>query len=210
MNLEMANYKLSENGYVRIPSPSPHFLHSFLNKLGKIIQTTEISPRQNIRALVTSRRALGLHTDHHRANYIVWHCIKQSERGGESILADARSAYEAMGEEQRSIMANVLLREHCVFRNDMQEHPLVSFENGTPEFYYSFWMMQEGMTEVQIKSVNDFHKLVTSDIIEFKLNECDVLAVDNKRMLHGRHEIGDKQERLLRRYWIESNLKKGA
>ena len=61
--------------------------------LGVIIQRTDVKADKTSKALVTSDKALDLHTDHHKADFIAWHCIEQSEIGGESIILDGLEIY---------------------------------------------------------------------------------------------------------------------
>lgn len=67
-----------------------------ITSLGTIIQRTEVRVRPESKAMVTSHRSLDLHTDHHAARYIAWYCHRQSDEGGESLLLDARAAFDRL------------------------------------------------------------------------------------------------------------------
>ena len=84
-----------------------------------------------------------MHTDHHKAKYILWYCHKQTTQGGESILVDANSVYTQMTTEERQQLKKIHLYEHKIFDTDRNSNPLVMEDHGGRKFYYSFWLTRD-------------------------------------------------------------------
>ncbi len=171
--------------------------------LGEVIQTTDVTVKSGSRALVTSVRGLEPHTDHHRADIVAWHCIRQSSRGGESLLVDSRDVLASFTESEKRVLETIHLREHRVFEGDPERHPLLRCERGRHRCYYSFWLVEEGLDAERRHLLERFHDRVRQvERRQFRLRPGELLLIDNGRMLHGRTPIGGDQQRLLRRFWI--------
>ncbi len=195
--------QLHEMGYALLERVGQEGLDIIANQLGEIIYITDVKVNLKNENLVTSNRALGFHTDHPKADYVAWICIRSSKEGGETVLADARAAYLKLSPIQRQALSSIYLFEHKVFANDEGNHPLVKIANGVVKIYYSFWLVREhNLSPLQKESVTRFHEnLPECKIAEFKMLTDDVLVVDNGRILHGRHAFSDPK-RFLKRYWI--------
>jgi hypothetical protein len=202
---------IEEKGYCHLPSAGADALEDLLHDLGQVIQVTEVAVKQETARLVNSDQALDLHTDHHAADLIAWHCIEQSDAGGESVLLDAEAAYAQLTPGQQRTLGRIHLTEHKVFAGDPGTYPLVHERDGRRKFYYSFWLADEnGSPEEEDESLGAFRQALDRTPREMiKLQADDILIIDNGRMLHGRTAIGGSKRRLLRRYWIattQSNL----
>lgn len=178
-------------------------LVDILEALGRPIYVEEVRPTPASSSLVRSRRGISWHTDHHRAERIVWYCLQQSDRGGETLLVDAREAYELLDARDRELLREVRLFEHSVFTGDDPVHPMVTLTPSGPRFYYSLWLANEDMDPEQRRAFDAFgaaierchqHRLL--------LQPGDVLAIDNGRILHARTAIEGDAPRHLRRYWL--------
>lgn len=199
--------QLCENGYVRLPQVGARGLVELLEALGRVLHVEEVVIEPFSASLVRSARGLSLHTDHHRADFIVWHCIAQCDDGGETVLADAREAYDAMCTEHRQALTRILLQEHSIFDGDTQRYPLVTNVDGQPRFYYSYWLADRGLEGPERAAWDAFAQAVDASRKHvFRLAPGDVLAVDNGRMLHGRTAIAGDRARHLRRYWLAAGL----
>ena len=116
---------LGERGYLLQARAGAQGLIDLLEALGRVIHVEEVVVDPRSTSLLKSGDGLSLHTDHHRADTIVWHCIAQSDEGGMTILADGLSIYRALPAEYREALRHVLLEEHSVFRGDQERHPVV-------------------------------------------------------------------------------------
>lgn len=195
---------LSEKGYFHLTAQSSEQVVALTKKLGNVFYTTDVKIKSDSRALVTSAKAIDFHTDHHRAQWVLWHCLEQTDIGGESILMDATQAYKMLSDADKKILSQVMLLEHKIFGEGMDLCPLVQENNGILKFYYSFWLVDKNMSQEKKRSVMAFRNSITAqNIITIKLERSDVLIVDNHRILHGRRKIEGHQKRFLKRFWIE-------
>lgn len=173
-----------------------------ITTLGATIQRTEVRVRPESKAMVTSQRSLDLHTDHHAARYIAWYCHRQSDEGGESLLLDARAAFDQLVPQHRDSLFNLQLHEHKVFADDPGSWPFVMYEQGRLRFYYSFWLTNPSdRDEPAYKAFRE--ALAAKPPTVLKLRPGDALIIDNHRMLHGRRAIGGMGDRYLERFWIK-------
>lgn len=195
---------LSEKGYIHLTTQSAEQVGALIKPLGKVFFTTDVKVMPNSKSLVTSARPLDVHTDHHRARWILWHCLEQTDIGGENILVDAIQAYQTLDPADKKMLLQVMLLEHKIFDKGMDFYPLVQEYNGNLKFYYSFWLADKDMPESQKAAFTAFRKAVDAqEPSTIRLEQGDVLIVDNHRILHGRRIIDGHQKRLLKRFWIE-------
>jgi hypothetical protein len=169
--------------------------------LGIILHETQVIPNPQSRALVTSERALGPHTDHHRARYIMWYCHQPALNGGESVLIDSYEVIDSMSSDEINQLENLRLKEHKVFADDEESRPmLVMRPDGKFSVYYSFWLADDPAPE----AFHSFRKKVDAlQPVQLALKTGDILLIDNHRMLHGRTAITPGSARHLLRLWIE-------
>ncbi len=126
--------QLLEHGWVYLPAAGEQGVWAVINALdARVLFTTDVVVREG-RALVTSDRALDFHTDHHRADVIIWHCRVQTDEGGHTLLADALAAYRSLPADTRAALDTIELFEHSVFANDKSTHPIVEHTASGPRF----------------------------------------------------------------------------
>ncbi len=192
---------IQAKGFVHLEGFTPERFKVVVGTLGGSIHQTEVRIRPDAKGMVTSPRALDLHTDHHAARYIAWYCHRQSSEGGESLLLDATAAFARISPAHRDRLFNLYLSEHRVFADDPGSWPLVMYHKGRLRFYYSFWLVSE--SDRSDPAYAAFQAaLKATPPMEFRLKPGDVLIVDNYRMLHGRRAIGAEGDRYLERHWI--------
>ena len=196
--------ELRERGWFHMPSAGAKQFHALAASFGEVVHKTDVRVKPESRGLVTSAQELDFHTDHSKVDYVAWLCVNPANEGGETILADARKALSLLSSNDQKILETITLEEHCMFRDDLRQAPLLSNINGKPKFYYSHWLVDENMSDQQRYVFNAFRRAVaTIPFDEFKLHHDDILVVDNSRILHGRRAIKDPS-RELKRLWIKS------
>ncbi len=175
-----------------------------LRDLGELLFVEEVETKTGSRALVTSDRALSPHTDHHRARWIVWACLQQAERGGDSLVVDGLNVLALLTEPQQEALTRVQLIEHSVFAGDMERHAMLTrLPDGRPHLYYSYWLADNAMPAEEQSAFDAFTDGVRiAPQHRSRLRPGDLLVVDNHRVLHGRTAI-DGGHRHLTRYWLE-------
>lgn len=196
---------LTNQGFALIDLSEPESFEEIINNLGIIIERTDVKVDKSSRSLVSSEKALDLHTDHHRADFIAWFCIEQAETGGESILLDGLEVYNQLDEVEKTSLGKIQLMEHMVFRDDREKHPLIEIVKGQPKMYYSFWLVKKPTTRNQKNALEKFQRLLAeSEPFKVKLKPNQALIIDNRRILHGRNAI-ISGTRFLKRVWIKTN-----
>lgn len=193
---------VADRGWALLPGRGPDAFARVPAALGaSVLLGTEVAVREG-RALVTSDRALELHTDHHRARWIAWLCVAQTSEGGATRLADGRAALAQLSDDQRTHLAEIRLFEHGVFAADTGSHPLIEDGDGAPLLYASFWfdtVLDPGQRSALESFQRALHRV---EMANFRLAPGDVLVIDNRRMLHGRTAITGSRDRLLIRHWL--------
>ena len=185
-------------------------LQELIHRLGFIIMENDVSIDKQSRSLVRSTKPLPPHTDHHLAHYILWHCHRQDSEGGFSIVVDGLQIYQEMNDAEKALLKGIDLMEHCVFKNDLQHHPMIQESEIGLRIYYSFWMADDNLSGEQKEAFEAFNNRVRdAEPIKFRLKPEECLIIDNGRILHGRSSLSTDSKRLLKRYWIgDSELEK--
>ncbi len=173
-----------------------------LAQLGPVIQTTEITPRANAKAALATDKEMQLHTDHPRARWISWECVRQSSEGGYSLLKDTKPALSSLTAAERDELRSLSIRTHVVFPDDAGTCPVLrNDEDGSNWVYFTPWMTDDQSSPAFRKFV---HALEATPTVSVRLYPGESLLIDNGRMLHGRSALGGDKDRLLIRRWIAS------
>jgi alpha-ketoglutarate-dependent taurine dioxygenase len=202
VDLDDLRARLAGEGWVHLPGAGWDGLDAAVAGLGaSVLHRTDVVARPG-RALVTSDRALDLHTDHHRADLIAWLCLAQTSEGGETRLADAAAAYAALTPDERASLDGVRLFEHSVFPGDEKTHPLVEHTPDGPRFYCSFWFGTP-LAPAAAAAFGALQRAVHANVVAaLRLAPGDLLVIDNRRILHGRTAITGSRDRHLVRSWL--------
>lgn len=195
--------ELTKNGFCHIPNISETELTEILSQLGNVINETDVIANSESKSLVTSDKYLDFHTDNHLAKYILWHCKKQAEKGGQSMLCDAEQVYSMLTEDEKLELSKIHVYEHKMFPENRNSNPIVREVDGQKRFYYSFWLAREKYRKLPVfKKWRDL--IHTASHKKIRLEENDILVIDNHRIFHGRTEIIG--ERNLKRYWLNPDF----
>lgn len=173
-----------------------------LAQLGPVFQTTEITPRANAKAALATDREMSLHTDHPRARWISWECVRQSSEGGYSLLKDTKPALNSLTESERDELRTLSIRTHVVFPDDTGSYPVLRQDgDGADWVYFTPWMT-DGQSSPAFRKF--IEALEATPTLTLRLYPGESLLIDNGRMLHGRSALGGDKDRLLIRRWIAS------
>lgn len=201
-NLDTIREQITAHGLCILHDCKPDDALVIAGKLGEVVGQTDVTVNHSKGGpLVTSDRALGIHTDHHDVKFILWLCQRQSSQGGYSLLSDFETFSQDLNPGQIDVLKNVLLFEHDVFSSGDTVCPLLrSDEDGLLKIYFSYWHVSED--DKNNEAVHKFHALAKQHTWKYRLTEGDILIVNNQRVLHGRTAIIGDKSRLLKRYWI--------
>lgn len=193
---ELENY-----GFKYLQNKTTKDVDLLCHSLGKILLEADVKIDLTTKALVTSDKELDMHTDHSKAKYIVWHCLKQTSIGGHSLLLDTKKILQKLSNTEKQELKKIQLFEHKIFKDDLESYPMLSEVNGKDKMYYSFWFVNPKQKNNQMflkfKHITDTMKKT-----KIRLNRNDVLIIDNDRMFHGRTKILGDKNRHLKRFWI--------
>jgi alpha-ketoglutarate-dependent taurine dioxygenase len=196
--------QLSIKGWTILRPQDSSSLLDQLTQLGPIIQSTEITPKANARAALATDREMALHTDHPRARWISWECIRQSSEGGCSLLKDTKPALDSLTADERRELQTLSIRTHVVFPDDAGAYPILRADgDGTDWVYFTPWMT-DGQSCPAFRNFS--RALEATPTLSVRLHPGESLLVDNGRMLHGRSALGGDKDRLLIRRWIASSF----
>jgi alpha-ketoglutarate-dependent taurine dioxygenase len=177
-------------------------LLSDLAQLGPVIQTTEIMPRANAKAALATDQEMQLHTDHPRARWISWECVRQSSEGGYSLLKDTKPTLDSLTVSERDELRSLAIRTHVVFPDDTGYYPILRADgDGADWIYFTPWMT-DGQSSPAFRKFTQ--ALEATPTLTLRLYPGESLLIDNGRMLHGRSALGGDKDRLLIRRWIAS------
>ena len=189
-------------GWTVLRPQSHEQLLTDLAHLGPVIQTTEIAPRPNAKAALATDKEMQLHTDHPRARWISWECVRQSSEGGYSLLKDTQPALESLTAAERDELRALSIRTHVVFPDDTGTYPVLRNDgDGSNWVYFTPWMT-DGQTSSAFQKF--IRALEATPTLSLRLYPGESLLIDNGRMLHGRSALGGDKDRLLVRRWIAS------
>lgn len=194
--------ELNEKGFVHLTNQTEGKLQEIINSLGEIIMTTDVVVKTESKGLVTTAHGIGFHTDHHKAKFVAWYCFKQTDNGGESLLIDAEKIYLELPTDIQENLKSVNLFEHKIYEDDKDSYPFVEADtNNDLQFHCSLVNDKDKENPAFIS----FEKLMNkTEPIKIKLQENDILIIDNHRIFHGRASINGSKDRYLKRFWIKS------
>ena len=202
MNPLLHSTHTSAKGWTILQPQAREALLVELAQLGPVIQTTEITPRANAKAALATDKEMQLHTDHPRARWISWECVRQSSEGGYSLLKDTKPALDALTTAERVELRALSIRTHVVFSDDTGAYPVLRNDrDGSDWVYFTPWMTDGQRSPALQKFIQ---ALEATPNLSVRLYPGESLLIDNGRMLHGRSALGGDKDRLLIRRWIAS------
>lgn len=194
--------ELKKNGFVHLTNQTEKQLQEILSSLGEIIMTTDIVVKTESKGLVTTEFEIDFHSDHHSAKYIIWYCYKQTDLGGESLLIDAEKLYLTLPIDVQESLKFVELFEHKIYENDKSSYPFIQIDaDNNRQFHCSL------VNDIDKKNPSYiiFEELIKqTDPMKIRLEESDILIINNHRMFHGRTAISGSKDRFLKRFWLKN------
>lgn len=198
---------LHERGYAHVVGPLDEGDYRDLAEaLGQVVGVERIALRADAHAYVAKPGPVPLHTDQPEVEIIGWHCIRQDEHDGASLLLDTWPVVNALDEELRATLQEVLLVTPSLQGGppSMTWPVLKRAERGDAVFC-SPWLRSAVPLREHEEALERFRLRLTDAIrtarISIRLAPGDALMVDNGRVLHGRGAIGIDSRRCLLRVW---------
>jgi hypothetical protein len=198
---------LEINGYCVIKDGGLSAINLVSQALGEIIQQKDISIEDEPKKWVNSSKEMPFHTDHSSADFVAWHCIEQTDIGGESLLSDISVAFSLLSDLQKELLKKIQIKNVQLFDGDLEFHPLINIKDEHVEFYFVPWLVQDDICDDTQNALKEIESTLQSMAIKILLAKGDVLVINNKKLVHGRDALLGSPNRFLKRYWIKSNKK---
>ncbi|XP_071840924.1 gamma-butyrobetaine dioxygenase-like isoform X2 [Apostichopus japonicus] len=189
-------------------------------------QTFQVEVKENASHVAYSSGPLPLHTD--TAFYMVpvgvqiLHCIKQSSSGGENIVADAFRSAEIIRSEDPDCFKLLTETEFEYFdlgedyigkHHAQSRHPVIRQDTRgrVKQIVYadhSRACRLDSELEVSSKvfgALRKFNNTLNSEdsIVKYRLNDGEILVVDNYRVPHGRMDVDSRSARHLEGAYLD-------
>ena len=193
--------QLRAHGFFFAPAGRHEGAEAAVARLGRPLLRTDVKPTATSRSLVCSRRELGPHTDHFRADFIAWECHASAPSGGATFVVDPAPVIAALGADDRQALSTARMIEHRIFADDPDARPVL---HSPDRLYFTYWLA-EGLTAAQRSAARRFRDALerAPRRLSRKLEPGDLLVVDNRRLLHGREAFAGPRH--LTRIWITAD-----
>jgi gamma-butyrobetaine dioxygenase len=177
-----------------------HGLRTIATHFGRIEDLrTDNTTNANTDQLGYTDAGIELHTDQpflaHPPRYQVLQSIRAADRGGESLLADGKAAFEYLNAIDREAAQRLLTtpvrfhRKQKAFEREVIS-PIITLDGGfrirSSYFTAAPYQLPFEQMEGWYRAHDRFVRIARQHRYEFALKPGDTLIYDNHRMLHGR------------------------
>jgi len=192
-------------GLARFSAADPGEHERIAAGLGTVLHRTTVSIRPDGRTYLSRAEAVPFHTDHPQVAAISWRCEAQDAGDGASLLVDARTVIEDLGPAAMEALSTVRLPCPGLLGFDRSHHCAL-WEPGGRRVFYAPWLLPQGTSARQRAALEELRQAIgragDGTPLRIRLEPGECLAVDNRRMLHGRGPVLAGSARALDRIWI--------
>jgi hypothetical protein len=186
---------------------------SISQQLGAILFRTELKITEGRKSVVYKPESIGFHMDNPTVQIIGWHCLRQDETDGASLLLDTADIAEHFLEPELKVLETINIRcpDLALHNPDAGKEayflsPLLSWNGSVPQVYFVGWLLLDSYDEQQTEVLEKFKDYLQQkqehQVIRLRLKEGEALFINNRRLLHGRGPIEQNSSRLINRVWI--------
>jgi Taurine catabolism dioxygenase TauD, TfdA family len=205
---------IDSTGYAHLKSPiSYDEFESFSRKLGSIVYRTGLQITEGRKSVVYKHEEIGFHMDNPNVHIIGWYCVRQDESDGSSLLIDTGDIGQYFSQAELRILQTIdvrcphpLLHDPDSGREAFFLAPLLSWRGSIPQVYFARWLLLDSYDEKQTNVLDKFNEYLRQkqerELIKLRLGEKEALFINNRRLLHGRGQIGRSSSRFIKRVWI--------
>ena len=224
-NLKTNNYKVKILKFAK----SIGFLRVQNRKKDKIIKVT---PKKNINKINNQLDKIryhqtniggSIHTDGPQLNktpkYLIMGCYKNSKNGGETLVSDSFKIYNFLKKNKPQLLDELcksIYFERRGFgkrKNYCFKKPIFSKKNNELVFRYlreyiagGFYLNKKNLNNNLRLALNYLDRLLSSNLYQkkIKLNDGDIILINNYRFAHGRtaFKVEENNLRLIYRVWV--------
>lgn len=201
-------------GYAHVKGPiSYDEFESFSRQLGAIVYRTDLHITGGRKSVVYKPEEIGFHMDNPNVRIIGWYCVRQDESDGSSLLVDTCDIERYFSPSEMAVLQTIevkcphpLLHDPDAGKEAFFLTPLLSWKHSVPQIYFADWLLLDSYDEKQANALDKFKGYLRRkqelELIKVRLREREALFINNRRLLHGRGQIGRNSSRLIKRVWI--------
>ena len=193
-------------GWCRLGPMSDQEYRELVARLGRPWCETAVELRPDVRSYLCHAEAVPFHTDHPDADLMSWRCEVQDATDGTQQLVDGHAALRACGEGVRDALTHVHAEVRVRGDSPPSRIPIVRPSPAGDRLFFAPWLKPVEADAHSIAALDllraEIERRTTTHIQEVRLDEGEVLVIDNGRLLHGRGPIDTTSRRRLRRFWI--------
>ncbi len=201
-------------GYAHVKGPiSYDEFESFSRQLGAIVYRTDLHITEGRKSVVYKSEEIGFHMDNPNVHIIGWYCVRQDKSDGSSMLVDTCDIERYFSPSEIAILQTIdlkcphpLLHDPDAGKEAFFLAPLLSRRRSVPQIYFADWLLLDSYDEKQANALDKFKDYLRQkqerELITVRLKEKEALFINNRRLLHGRGQIGRNSSRLIKRVWI--------
>jgi hypothetical protein len=205
---------INDEGYAHIKTfISSERFESLSRRLGNIVFRTTLQIAPGRKSVVYNRDEIGFHTDNPKVRIIGWHCVRQDEVDGSSLLLDTRDIAEHFPPSELAVLETIELRCPDLELHDPDagkeayfKTQLLSWKGDEPQVYFVRWLLLSSYDSGQLAVLDKFVRYLRHkeehEVFSIRLKEGEALFINNRRLLHGRGAIGENSSRLIERVWL--------
>jgi hypothetical protein len=182
--------------------PDYQSCQQYLDEIGPTVSKAQIEVNQKYRALLHSAESMSFHTDHPAVDVIAWYCESQADEGGESLLLDFELLRSHLSSEHLTALATVKIAVPAASTLGARSTvPMLSASG----LYYADWLVEEPSSGAATMAISGFRDAIRQATpVCICLQAGQALIINNKRVMHGRTKIVERQSRRhLVRHWIQ-------
>jgi hypothetical protein len=184
------------------------------SSIGEILSLQDVTITPGSRRHVSSPGAIPLHSDGPEADVVAWHCVRQDDDDGTSILIDTIPVLRTLTFRVRHALASIQLPYFDVTSRVRPKGyaPLLQGDGDTTwRVNYAPWLLPATLDDEQREALDAFQSgLMAGTLIKRRLVENQCLFIDNWRVLHGRDPVVAQSARLLKRAWLRTNRQRAS
>lgn len=197
MDIKEIKNEVWSKGFCHIRNVDQQLADTVIDQLGKTMYITDIMEKDNGK-IINSPAEMFMHTDHPQSHYLVWHCIKQADEGGETLLLHIPEVFNSLSEAHQNSLKEIRLKLNLEFEDET--YPF--YDNGY--FFYSPSLLLKSYTMDQQLAVAAFKTamyLFPMNTVRMETN--DLFILNNTQYMHGRKSFTPNSNRYLKRFLIK-------
>lgn len=193
-------------GWKRLPAMTDAEFRRLVDSLGKAWCETTVALRSEVQTYLCRPQPVPFHTDHPDATFVAWRCEHPDDDDGSQLLVDGFAALSACGQAARRSLLKAHVEVHIRKGDAAVLVPVVRESAEGDRLCFAPWLRpienDPGILSAFAWMETEVARMSEEAVQAVRLNDGEVLVVDNGRMLHGRSGLNPASRRRLRRFWI--------